>query len=84
MNNDLFGTKKSKILISLLSGPKKMTELQDIISSYDVLRYNVLELQTEGLISFPAEFRRTYKIEKGDYVEVTINKIIRYESEVTA
>ena len=66
MNNDLFGTKKSKILISLLSGPKKMTELQDIISSYDVLRYNVLELQTEGLIT-----RKEYRDSKRRY-QVTL------------
>ena len=44
----------------------------------------IQKVEQNGRISFPAEFRRTYKIEKGDYVEVTINKIIRYESEVTA
>ena len=44
----------------------------------------IQKVEQNGRISFPAEFRRTYKIEKGDYVEVTVNKIIRYESEVTA
>ena len=51
MNEDLLGTKKGKILLYLLSGPKMMTELKSIISSYDVLRYNILELQTEGYIN---------------------------------
>ena len=44
----------------------------------------IQKVEQNGRISFPVEFRRTYKIEKGDYVEVTVNKIIRYESEVTA
>ena len=50
MNDNLLGTKKGKILVFLLSGPKKMTEIKEIISSYDVLRYNILELQQEGYI----------------------------------
>ena len=50
MNDNLLGTKKGKILVFLLSGPKMMTELKEIISSYDVLRYSILELQTLGYI----------------------------------
>ena len=45
------GTKKGRILEELLSGRKMMTELKSIVSSYDVLRYNLLELQTEGYIT---------------------------------
>ena len=48
--NDLLGTKKGKILTTLLEGPKMMTQLKSVISSYDVLRYNILELQTLGYI----------------------------------
>lgn len=47
----LIGTKKGRILEELLSGRKMMTELKSIVSSYDVLRYNLLELQTEGYIT---------------------------------
>ncbi|WP_443369420.1 zinc-ribbon domain-containing protein [Cuniculiplasma sp. SKW4] len=47
----MLGTKKGRILRELLSGPKMMTDLKSVISSYDVLRYNLLELQTEGYIS---------------------------------
>ena len=47
----MLGTKKGRILKELLSGPKMMTDLKSVISSYDVLRYNLLELQTEGYIS---------------------------------
>ena len=50
MNDNLLGTKKGKILVFLLSGPKMMTELKEIVSSYDVLRYAILELQTLGYI----------------------------------
>jgi DNA-binding MarR family transcriptional regulator/ribosomal protein L40E len=50
MNDDLLGTKKGKILVYLLSGPKMMTDLKNIVSSYDVLRYAILELQTKGYI----------------------------------
>ena len=50
MNDDLLGTKKGKILVFILSGPKMMTELKEIVSSYDVLRYAILELQTLGYI----------------------------------
>ena len=46
----MIGTKKGRILEELLSGRKMMTELKSIVSSYDVLRYNLLELQTEGYI----------------------------------
>ena len=46
----LVGTKKGRILVELLSGQKMMTELKSVISSYDVLRYNLLELQNEGYI----------------------------------
>ena len=48
--NDLLGTKKGKILTTLLEGSKMMTQLKSVISSYDVLRYNILELQTLGYI----------------------------------
>ncbi|WMT51836.1 MAG: zinc-ribbon domain-containing protein [Ferroplasma sp.] len=51
MNENLLGTKKGKILVFLLSGPKMMTELKSVISSYDVLRYNILELQSSGYIT---------------------------------
>ena len=47
----MLGTKKGQILEELLSGRKMMTELKSIVSSYDVLRYNLLELQTEGYIT---------------------------------
>lgn len=47
----MLGTKKGQILEELLSGRKMMTELRSIVSSYDVLRYNLLELQTEGYIT---------------------------------
>ena len=50
MNDNLLGTKKGKILVFLLSGPKMMTEIKEIVSSYDVLRYAILELQTLGYI----------------------------------
>ncbi len=46
----MLGTKKGQILEELLSGKKMMTELKSVVSSYDVLRYNLLELQTEGYI----------------------------------
>ena len=47
----MLGTKKGKILTELLSGRKMITELKSIVPSYDVLRYNLLELQTEGYIT---------------------------------
>ena len=47
----MLGTKKGEILKELLSGKKMMTELKSIVSSYDVLRYNILELQTDGYIT---------------------------------
>ncbi len=63
MKINLLGTKKGKILVFLLSGPKMMTELKSLISSYDVLRYNILELQTEGYI-----VKREYRDDKRKYL----------------
>ncbi len=69
MNDSFLGTKKGKILQFLLSGPKMMTELKSIISSYDVLRYNILELQTGGYIT-----KNEYREDKRKYIVTLTDK----------
>ena len=44
----------------------------------------IQKVEQNGRISFPVEFRRKFGICKGDYIEITINKIIRYDTEVPA
>ncbi|WMT51835.1 MAG: AbrB/MazE/SpoVT family DNA-binding domain-containing protein [Ferroplasma sp.] len=43
----------------------------------------IQKVEQNGRITFPADFRERFEILKGDYVEITINKIIRYD-EVSA
>ena len=47
---DLLGTNKGKILLLLKGGSLKMTDLKKVITSYDVLRYAILELESAGLV----------------------------------
>ena len=75
----LLGTKKGQILVWLLSGQKMMTELKSVVSSYDVLRYNLLELQTEGYVTKKEnrDDKRRYLIsltDKGREVAVQLKK----------
>ena len=58
----LLGTNKGKILSSLFESPKKMTDLKKIVSSYDVLRYIILELEQGGYISRKETFDDKRKI----------------------
>ncbi len=44
----------------------------------------IQKVEQNGRISFPVEFRRNFGICKGDYIEITVNKIIRYDNEVPA
>ena len=38
----------------------------------------IQKVEQNGRITFPAKDRERYDIKAGDYVEVTINKIVRY------
>jgi AbrB family looped-hinge helix DNA binding protein len=39
----------------------------------------IQKVEQNGRITFPVDLRERFAIGKGDYVEVTVNKIIRYE-----
>ena len=41
----------------------------------------IQKVEKNGRITFPALVKKEFSIKQGDYVEVTINKIIRYEDE---
>ncbi len=38
----------------------------------------IQKVERNGRITFPAKERKKYDIKAGDYVEITINKVIRY------
>lgn len=44
----------------------------------------IQKVEKNGRITFPVALRDQFSIGKGDYVEVTVNKVIRYEDEVHA
>ena len=44
----------------------------------------IQKVEKNGRITFPVEVRRSYGIKQGDYLEITINKLIRYDTEVPA
>lgn len=44
----------------------------------------IQKVEKNGRITFPVSLRDQFSMGQGDYVEVTVNKIIRYEDEVNA
>ena len=65
----------------LIWNDKKVNILVYIIPDMErIIKFKLLQkVEQNGRITFPAEFKRKYGIQKGDYVEVEILKIIRYE-----